>query len=1149
MFRHFALIALLTLPVAAPAQQVTGSISGTIADPTGSAIAGASVRLLSEQTGATRSVESDSAGSFNFTAVPPGTYTVSVERAGFKKFQKQQIELTAGDTIGLGVVQLAVGSVSESVTVQAQGSMVQTASSERAGIVTSEEVKDLTMINRDFATFASLQPGIMMNPGQEVQTGGNATFNALGGRTTSNTTTIDGLPSNATNQTSSSTNISLDAVATVEVKVSNFAAEYGRGQGITIMAVSKTGTQQLHGAAYYYVRNEAFNANNFFNNRTGIRQSPYRFSNSGGNLGGPLHIPGVSGTKGKLFFFASSEEIRELRPLNAQTVTVPTPAERTGDFSASSVSTIKDPLGGVFPGKIIPASRIVPAMQNYLNLLPLPNFFNRAISGGNYNYYYQESLKIPKRIESGRLDYNPSEKDTMWGRFNYWHEDQTGAGVGAGNAAWGWLPSHYTLVTPTAVAAITHIVNPTLVLQASMGYQRWTEAGPPLSQAELQTRTRTATGVDIPQFNPSINPLNLVPNATFGGIPSAANPSYAFRFPVRGIENSFNWNGTANKISGPHTFKAGINVERWRAMKGQTAQHFPGTMAFGTDVNNPGDTGYAYSNALLGELASYTEASSRDPMYEFVTSTEWYVQDTWKVSRRLTIDYGVRFGWSQPWHSLQNQEAGFVPSLWNPAQAIQLVQPVLSGGKRLGRDPYTGAILPAVDIGAIAPEAGNPFNGIANRMANPSAYPQGLRGTDGLKTAPRLGFAWDPFGKGKTAIRAGGGIFYNMHEIDDYGNSMQYTAPLQINSQINYTTVNTFINSAGYLFPFGLQGFDFNRHISRTENFSFGVQQDIGHGTVVDVAYVGALSRHLQGDTNLNTSPLGTNYQPEYYDPTTKKVLPSQFVRPYVGYGNINYYFYGLSSSYHSLQATLRRRYTKNLTYGIVYTWSKAMDYSDSEGGSVSSVVDPKIWNYGKAGFDRTHIFRFYWNYDAPRVSPLLHNFGVARAALDGWQFSGVLTLQSGAPQGIGIAYVPAQDVTGSTDGGRPLLIANPVLPRDQRSILHAFNTAAIAAPPYAACETANPSPLCWGDAPKDVYRGPGINNWDASLFKNFRFTERLHGQLRMEAYNVLNHTRFSSVDNTARFNAAGQQINPTLGQYTAAVFPRRLQLAVRLMF
>src|SRR5262249_38687658 len=193
-------------------------------------------------------------------------------------------------------------------------------------------------------------------------------------------------------------------------------------------------------------------------------------------------------------------------------------------------------------------------------------------------------------------------------------------------------------------------------------------------------------------------------------------------------------------------------------------------------------------------------------------------------------------------------------------------------------------------------------------------------------------------------------------------------------------------------------------------NFSFGFQQDVGHGTVIDVAYVGALGRHLQARRNLNTTALGTNYQPQYLDSTTNKVLPSQFVRPYVGYGDIQYYYYGTNSSYHSLQATMRRRYTRNLTYGVVYTFSKAMDYTDTDARLISPVVHPNVCNYRRASFHRTHIFRFYWNYNAPRLSTHLGNNRVARAILDEWQISGKLTLQSGAPQSITTSYSPSQD-------------------------------------------------------------------------------------------------------------------------------------------
>jgi hypothetical protein len=1170
MFRYAAVFLLSLLPVAVLAQDVTGSISGSVSDPAKAAIVGAQVKLVSEATAASFAETSNAQGDFIFTAVRPGFYSIAVEHPGFKKFEKVHFELTPGDKASVGTIVLAVGSVQQTIEVTAEGTQIQSATSERSGIITSQEIQDLTVINRDFTTFAELQPGVVITVGAAVQTfSGNNTFNVNGGRATGNNIQIDGLPSNNSNQGNVNTTVSLDNTQTVEVKLSNFTAEFGRNNGATISAVSRGGTQQLHGALYYYNRNEAFNANNFFNNKSGIAQTPLRISYSGANLGGPVHIPGIDRTKGKLFFFMSVENIQELRPKGLVTVTVPTALERQGNYTMTNSTAgkpvspvlgtttaiaVKDPTTGTpFPGDIIPASRILPSMQNYLNLLPLPNYTSAqdlAVSKGAYNYIFQESLNVPKWLESGRLDYNFSDKTLFYARFNYWNEDQQGSAVSAGNGSWGWLPQHYTAITPSGVISLTHIFSPTLVFQGNMGYAQFSEAGPALSDAAIAAKERSTVGFTIPQLYPASNPYNLVPAATFG-VSDSANPSYAARFPLQGVENTYNWSASLSKILEKHTLKFGVYPEHWSAMKGKNASSFAGNMNFSQSGSNPLDSGYAYSNALLGVLNSYTETEGRFPMYEFDTTLEWYAQDTWKVSRGLTIDAGLRWGWSQPWHPDHDQEAAFVPSTWNPQQAVKLIQPTLVSGTRMGLDPYTGAILPAVTIGDIAPESPNQLNGIVNRLTNPS-YPQGMRNGSGIKTGPHLGFAWDPFGKGKTVIRMGGAIFYNMHEVDNYGYGYEYnTPPMQYNPVTYYTYLTQIQNSQGYLAPSAVTGFNPQRPIQQTYSYSGGFQQELGWGTMLDMAYVGSLGRHLIESENLNSEPLGTDWQPQNLDATNKNaVLPSQFLRPYLGYGNISYYFYGGNSSYHSLQTQLRRRYKNNLTYGVIWTYSKTMNYSDtdtsSSSTSVSSLINPKIWNYGEAGYDHTQILRIYWTYTLPRASKLLKN-KIVKNVFDDWQFSGIYTAQSGAPLTVSYGYSPSQDVVGtSTDSGRVVVVGHPdsnVQPG------YAFNPAAFAPPAYQPCEVANPSLSCWGDAGKNTFRGPGLNNFDMSLFKNMRFTERFKGQLQVQTYNTLNHTQFTSINTSATFTTAGVQTNGLFGQYTAAGNPRQMQMVFRVTF
>jgi hypothetical protein len=1135
-----------------PAQIVTGSITGAVVDQSKSPVPGAAVRLTAENTAAAREVKTDADGNFQFNAILPGGYTLAIEHPGFKRYVKQDIQLTPNENLSVGTARLEVGEVSESVTVKAEGAAVQTASGERSGVITSSEITNLTVMNRDFSLLISLLPGVVDNPSAaEVMTQGqNTTFNVQGGRTTSNNITIDGISNENTNAIARSAFVSMDSVQTVRILVSNFQAEFGRKPGASIMAVTKSGTGQFHGAAYEYYRHEWMSANAFFNNRSGLPKSPSRIQMPGFNVGGPVYLPRL---RHKLFFFTALELIRERRPGAIQNLTVPTALERQGDFSKSvgnngRAITINDPADGKrpFPGNLIPKNRIDPNTQAYLNLLPAANSTDPAVTAYAYNYRVQESLRAPKMLETTRVDYLAGPATTLWFRYNYWREDQQGWAVPAPNTAWGWLPSHYRPRSSSMVVAITRILSPALVFEAQGGVSRWTEFGGPLDDADMQRLNRKNSGANIPQLWPGNNPYNLVPNATFAGITNPPTTSLNARFPLRGAETPYYANVSLTNTRGRHTAKYGLYAERWRAIKGEQGT-WNGTIAFGTDTNNPGDSGNAFSNALLGNFQSYTESDTRPPLYEFVTGLEWFAQDNWKVARRLTLDVGVRMGWSQPWHSTRRQESGFVPERFDPARNVVLMQPVRVGNARQARDPFTGTLYPASLIGAIAPNHGTLFDGSVD-LSTDLDYPQGMRHNSGLKVAPRIGFSYDPFGNGKTAIRGGFGVFHEIHEKDNFTYALQLDPPSQLTPQIWYGNIESISQTQGFLFPVATSGFDRDRPLATTMNFSFGIQRDVGQGLLVDVAYVGSLARHLLERKNLNSIALGTTYLASAQDPSNPgAVLASQYLRPYIGYGNILYYKYDSNSSYHSLQVQVNRRFKRGLTGSLAWTWSKAMDYADLDTVTINYLMSPKVRDYGEAGFDRTHILKMSWIYELPRGSRLLPAWrgGAAfqKAILDGWQISGITTFMSGAPQGVALSLTSgnANNWSGSpTDVSLPDMIAKATLPKDQRTFSRFFNTAAFALPAQAT----------WGNAPPNVFRGPGINNFDISMFKNFRLTERFRAQFRCEAYNAFNHTQFSALNTTAQFNPTTRAMTSlAFGQLTASRLPRRMQLALRISF
>ena len=1127
---------------------------GTVVDPSGRIIIGAHAVLRDSLNGAMREAVSDSHGGLAFNVLAPSTYSLTVESPGFKRYEREGIVLTTDERLALGEIPMRVGAVTETVTVVAQGAVVQSASGERSGLITAEQMDDMPLANREFSGLLALVPGVVTTVrGQTLGAGNNALLDVQGGRNSGNNITLDGQPiTDLGNQWGFTAFVNMDAINEVRILVSNYQAEFGRRPGASVTAVTKSGSKQLHGSAYMYVRNEDFNANDFFNNRGGLAKPEYRYLQAGYTIGGPVFIPRFDHLRDKLFFFFSDEHLRAVTPEPINYEATPTPLERTGNFSQTvnangTLQVITDPQNGgsPFPGNIIPASRIYAPFDAFLNLLPQQNETNIAVTGRTYNFQDQQSLPSPKHNEVVRIDYLATPKTTVYVRTNNWWENQAGWATSGGNSTWGWFPDIYLQQSHGLTVSVTRILSPTLIFDMPSGVVH----APVTNVAEYPsywtTLNRVNSGATIPQWDPQNNPMDLVPNVNFGGnISHGIATAIASTFPSHQSATTITTNPSLTKTTGKHTSKLGMYAERAIYLQGRTG-NYVGSFVFQRDSTNPNDANNSFANALLGNFESYTEATAL--AIQNITSNlfEWYAQDNWKVTRRLTLDFGVRFAWVQPYQNQYRAMAGFLPSTWVPGNAVELIQPVLVGKTRMAENPVTGQILPAADIGGIVPGVGNPLNGTIDAQTDPGE-PSGLRPNAGLKVAPRFGFAYDPFGKSKTVIRGGFGSFYEMREQALAGFSVTSNPPLSRSPIVYDASVQTLLSAQGIAFPSTTSGFQPFTPLSRVMNFSFSVQQNIGFGTVLDVAYAGALGRHLVEYVNLNSVPFGSDFLAKNQDPTQPgKPLSENFLRPYLGYGDINYFEYAGNSSYHSLQVSANRRFIRVFQFGASYTWSKAMDYTDANYGggyAVSNLVNPKIWNYGEAGFDRTNVLTINWVYNVPRVSRLWNHAGVRRA-LDDWKLSGIATFSSGAPVGVTFTDVVASDFSGSlSDLARVVVIGDPTPPRSQRTVKEYFNPNAFAPPTVGGI----------GDAAKYVVRAPGINNWDAALFKEFSLgSEKARLQIRAELYNVFNHPQFSTLNTAASFSATGAQISTTFGAVTAtqANSFRRAQFSARIRF
>ena len=1257
----FAVVMIIMLGISAVAQSVSGSISGAVTDLTGGVLVGATVTLQSDKTGAARTATTNEEGRFAFAALEPGVYTILIEQRGFQRLDKRNTVLSANESLALTDLKLQAGQVSETVTVMSEGALVETQSSDLTARLTSDQISLISTKGRDITSLLRLLPGTSNIDDVEGAGDGFGTDlpNISGQRGRSTVSMIDGL--NASEPSGSnklSMAINQDAVGEVKVLRNNYAAEFGNNGGAIINIVSKGGGKDYRGSAYYFLRNEALNANNFFNNKAGLKRPLYRHNYPGGNFGGPLPLPrfgegGPSLLRDKAFLFFSMEKPHQRNPQDPRFVTVPTALERAGDFSQSINSSnakvfVRDPAiltGGCTASdtsacfrdpsrataanplglNIIPLNRFNKSGQALLNYFPLPNTFG-GTAGAAFNYVAQSPVDIPKQSIVIRFDVKPTSNDSFFFKHQWWTSDNLGTGTsgwpGNDNNRWG-IESHYLYKDNGWSSNWVHIVNSSIVNEFSFGMRHDSEGFIP-GDGEIERLQRAALNYTAPQIFPENNRLGTIPRATnWGGVRGptngVANINWLDRWGETGndyIKPTFSDNLSITR--GDHSYKFGMYYERLRNGEAPGGQ-WSGVFNFAGNDNNYtsalGNTGYAYSNALVGNFRNYSESKARPFTNLALTMVQWYAQDQWKFNHRLTLNYGVRFGWHSPFAQVDNQGSNFDPRLYNPAKAVALYENACAvaftppatcpTASRRARDPISGQLFVLAGananlVGAIVPGSGDPNNGLALGI-DPNT-PRGYRTTKPFDIEPRLGLAWDIFGKGKTVLRMQGGMYHSPRVGGGTtGGNLVNNQPANRTFSIDYGSIDQLASLLGTAIntPSAPNAVEVNSKTPTIYNFSLGVQQDIGFKTVLEVSYVGSLARHLGQRVNINEIPDGAKLGTNNISPVTGSRLGDNFLRPYRGYGDINMVTWGGTSNYNSLQVQASRRYTSGFQYGVAYTFSKAFDYANDDSSDISFPRPYKAFNYAVSDFDQTHILTVNYIYDVPGLSRRFDN-ALIKALFDHWQISGTSSYASGKPKNVTFSYsstaatislgqpcpvgsnltsstattqvcTPITDFTGGGVNARPFVVCDPMkgdFGFDSTGTPRAFNPSCFAKP-FATGQI--------GNMPRNATRLPSIFNSDLAFFKNIPLGEkRREIQLRWEIYNIFNHTNFRDIDAglayglvvnnpAAATTPAGstvpvcsltnvcttsfQQTNTRFGAMTSARAPRIMQASIRINF
>jgi hypothetical protein len=1124
------------------AQSANGLISGTVVDAKAAAVPGASVRVTDQLTETGRTTQTDENGDFAFPELRPGTYTLLIEKKGFERSETSGILLLTADRLSLGTLILKVGSSTETIKVSSETPPVETTSSEQSAVISADEMAALPVIGNDYISLTKIVPGstylgegnnaLSLNSSQASFMGVNEASAAY--------ISTNGVFSSLSNVGWDDSPTVLANIQDVKILVSGYEPEYGKAVGAVLNVTTKSGARDFHGSLWYAFRNEALNANDYFNNLTNQPKSRYRFNTITGTLGGPIFVPHhFNRRRDKLFFFFSYDNEPSTEPQGLNEIRMPTALERTGDFSQSFFpgSTQQIPVFNPithqqYPGNVVSPGQIDPMMQKFLEWLPSPNFTNTAVSKGFYNYVLPAVASNPTNQESLRIDYDPNDKWRIFGRWQRGFFGNTGVNEPGIYAGWSG-PQSYNNSSQRIELNATFTVNVNLVNELAGGYTIKHEQNE-VSQSTLQGFQMAATGISFPQVYPSTNPLGLLPGFNFLDLSQGPNFSYDPRFPMNNHYYGLSIADNLSYVHKNHSLKFGIYYDD----EHQNQPHHAGSgnqgglfNLNGANPSNPYSVGYSFAEALLGYFDTSVQVTNLVDDSNTAKALQWYAQDNWQISKKLSINFGARFTYDIPQAITGGQGAVLNFGLYDPSTAPVLYRPVLVNGMRVMQDPLTGETFPAAYENHYVPGSGTIAPGSVT-VGSPDW--RGIFYSQHVLTEPRFGFAYDLFGDGKTAIRGGAGTFYAMRTFSGSIYGYIINPPSIFYPTSYYGTIADLATAPGLLGPPSTNYPNPHAKLPYANTWSLNIQHAVGFNTVLSVSYVGLASRNGNYGFNRNEVPYGSEFLPQNQDPTTGTALPDDYFRPYPGYSSINDLEWGDNANYNALQATFNRRLLHGLSYGIAYTYSKALD------DRRSTTYVPYSLTYGPSTTDMRHRLTPNWVWDLPKASTHWDNW-FSRWVLDNWQTSGIASFISGQPMAVHLTTTNNENITGGGDGAQVIQTGSAVLPRSKRTFDQYFNTSVLALPPVGQIGTA------WNGA---VFYGPGVNDWDIVATKRFLFKEGVEGQLRTEMYNAFNHPQWSRVNNTSQFDpATGDQVNSALGMITGDRGPRVLQLGLRIGF